>query len=262
MMLAWKVRLVGAVGLVGIILLGGDDRALAKDHRQLPIGPHERHGQEVTASGWSGFALTGTDASVTKVVGSWTVPAVDCMTTPNSEASFWLGIDGYDSNTVEQIGTDSDCTNGAASYYAWYEFYPHNSYNINNFPVNIGDVISAAVTVNPQSNQYTVTITDSARPTQPFSVTTKMPSARASSAEWIAEAPYAGGTLALSDFGIVTFKNCQATIGGKLTDVGPYSNSNVYAITSVSKNGTPKAVPSLIADDNTDFSISWLSAGP
>jgi hypothetical protein len=51
-------------------------------------------------------------------------------------------------------------------------------------------------------------------------------------------------------------------IGGKLTDLGPFSNSNVYAITSVSKNGTPKAVPSSIASDNKDFSIAWLSAGP
>lgn len=123
-------------------------------------------------------------------------------------------------------------------------------------------MISAEVTQIPQSKQYTVTITDSARRYQPFSVTTRMPSARASSAEWIAEAPFSGGTLALSAFGTVFFKDCQATINGKLTDVGPFSNSNVYVITSVSKNGTLKAVPSSIAKDNTDFSITWLSAGP
>ena len=245
-----------------IILMCGDRTAPVNHHHRPPIGPHERHGQAVTASGWSGYALTGTDGSVTKVVGSWTVPAVDCMTTPNSQASFWLGIDGYDSNTVEQIGTDSDCTNGVASYYAWYEFYPHNSYNINNFPVNVGDVISAEVTQVPQSKQYTVTITDSARRHQPFSVTTRVPSAKASSAEWIAEAPFSGGTLALSAFGTVFFSDCQATINGKVTDVGPFSNSNVYAITSVAKNGTPKAAPSSIGRDNTDFSITWLSAGP
>jgi hypothetical protein len=254
---------MGAWAMAVVILMGGARTTLVKHHHRPPIGPHERHGQDVTASGWSGYALTGTDGSVTKVVGSWTVPAADCTMTPNGQASFWLGIDGYNSNTVEQIGTDSDCTNGVASYYAWYEFYPHGAYTINNFPVNVGDVISAEVTGNPQFKQYTVTISDAARPHQPpFSVTTRMPSARASSAEWIAEAPFSGGTLALTDFGTVSFKNCQATINGKLTDVGPFSNSNVYAITSVSKNGIPKAVPSPIESDNTDFSITWLSAGP
>jgi hypothetical protein len=247
---------------VAAIVLAGGDRTFVNHHRRPPIGPHERHGQYVTASGWSGYALTGADGSVTNVVGSWTVPAVDCTITPNGQASFWLGIDGYDSNTVEQIGTDSDCTNGVASYYAWYEFYPHGAYTINNFPVNVGDVISAEVARIPQSKQYAVTITDSTRPHQPFSVSTKMPSASASSAEWIAEAPFSGGTLALSDFGTVFFTNCRATINGKLTDVGPFSNSNVYSITSVSKNGTPKAVPSAIARKNTDFYIAWQSAGP
>jgi hypothetical protein len=57
-------------------------------------------------------AVTGSKASVTDVTGSWTVPAVDCTSpngTPNGYSSFWVGIDGYGSNTVEQIGTDSDC---------------------------------------------------------------------------------------------------------------------------------------------------------
>jgi peptidase A4-like protein len=190
------------------------------------------------------------------------VPAVNCAVTPNGAASFWVGIDGYSSNTVEQIGTDSDCSNGIASYYAWYEFYPHASYNINNFPVTPGDVISAKVTFDPKSKLFTVTITDSARPQHPFSVSTKMPSAQAGSAEWIAEAPWAGGTLALSDFGSVPFTLCQATVNGTVTDVGPFSNKNLYAVTSVSKDGTPKATPSAIAGDNTDFSITWNNPGP
>jgi hypothetical protein len=207
--------------------------------------------------------LTASKGSVTSVVGSWTVPAVDCKATPNGAASFWVGIDGYASNTVEQIGTDSDCNSGAQSYYAWYEFYPHLSYNINNFPVNVGDVITAQVTYSATSKLFTVTITNSSNPGQPFSVSTKLPSAELSSAEWIVEAPWSGGTLALSDFGSIPFKDCKATVNGNQLDVGPFKNNpNVYAITSVSKSGIPKASPSPIASDNTDFSVTWESPGP
>ena len=40
-------------------------------------------------------------------------------------SSVWVGIDGYSSNTVEQIGTEQDVSaNGKTSYYAWYEMYP------------------------------------------------------------------------------------------------------------------------------------------
>ena len=55
------------------------------------------------------------------------------------------GFDGYNSNTVEQTGTDSDCQKGAPTYYAWYEFYPKSSYSISSLPIKPGDTISAEV---------------------------------------------------------------------------------------------------------------------
>jgi hypothetical protein len=51
--------------------------------------------------------------SVTAVHGSWLVPTATCDGRPqNSGASFWVGIDGYTSATVEQTRTDSDCSKG------------------------------------------------------------------------------------------------------------------------------------------------------
>src|ERR1035437_4462946 len=89
-----------------------------------PIIIHERHGRDVTSGNWGGYAVTGTKGSVTDVKASWVVPAIvgNCPST-NQYSSFWVGIDGYSSNTVEQIGTDSDCVNSKPVYYAWYEFY-------------------------------------------------------------------------------------------------------------------------------------------
>ena len=64
--------------------------------------------------------------------GSWTQPAATCTGTKASQSAFWVGIDGYASSdpTVQQIGTDADCTKGTtkvpsvAVYYAWYELFP------------------------------------------------------------------------------------------------------------------------------------------
>ena len=129
--------------------------------RHGPIIIHERHGNNVTSDNWSGYAVTGAKGSVTDVKASWTVPAVTCPSTGDQYASFWVGIDGYSSNTVEQIGTDSDCVNGVPTYYAWYEFYPHPSYTIrsNTLSVRAGDLISAEVSADAKGT-FTVTLTN------------------------------------------------------------------------------------------------------
>src|SRR5262249_48179989 len=110
--------------------LSGLDVTATQSH--IPMIPHQRHGRNATSTNWSGYAVTASSGAVSDVKASWVVPAVqgNCPST-NQYASFWVGIDGYSSNTVEQIGTDSDCQNGQPVYYVWYEFYPHWSYLVN-----------------------------------------------------------------------------------------------------------------------------------
>ena len=48
-------------------------------------------------------------------------------------------IDGDNSNTVEQIGTEQDVTPTGAIYYAWLQLYPHGAFLIQNFPVAPGE---------------------------------------------------------------------------------------------------------------------------
>ena len=108
-----------------------------------------------TSANWSGFAVTAARGAVTHVSGNWVVPAV--ARTVSGYSSAWVGIDGFNSSTVEQIGTDSDCVNGVATYYAWYELYPM-------FPAQLvtitsGDAISASVTTDGSGN-FTLTIRD------------------------------------------------------------------------------------------------------
>jgi hypothetical protein len=109
---------------------------LPKDVRVRPDG-------SITNTFWSGYLVNGPDGSVTDVKGSWTVPAVTCADSATTYSSFWVGIDGYPSTTVEQAGTASDCVNGTPSYYAWFEFYPLAQVVIPDFPVQPGDQMSA-----------------------------------------------------------------------------------------------------------------------
>jgi hypothetical protein len=178
-------------------------------------------------------------------------------------AAFWIGIDGYTSNTVEQLGTESDCQSGQPVYYAWFEFYPHLSYVVNNVVVYPNDQISAEVSAGAMG-QFTVSMTNLTTG-QSFSTTTKVPSAKQSSAEWIAEAPYSGGVLPLADFGSLTFGNSKlpntATIGGMKAGIGSFPSASVDEITMQTPNGAIKALPSTLSQKDSSFSIAWVSAG-
>jgi len=209
----------------------------------------------VTSSNWSGYAVTGT--AFTKAEGSWIVPKATCSGT--AYASFWVGIDGYNSGTVEQTGTDSDCSGGSPVYYAWYEFYPA-------FPVNLGmtikpgDHMSAKVVYS--GSKFTVTI-ENVTTGKSFSKSSTVAHAKRSSAEWIAEAPSSGSTvLPLADFTEVLFGKdhtgvtgtCDATDSAKSGAVGVFPT--IEEIT-MEAGGVKKAIPANLSSDGTSFSVTW-----
>src|SRR5262249_27359677 len=79
---------------------------------------------------WSGYAVS--DANVTSVTGTFNVPTIsgpDTIRKLPPDVSAWVGIDGYTSGTVEQIGIAGtwDTATHQAVYYAWWEMYPRNS---------------------------------------------------------------------------------------------------------------------------------------
>jgi len=226
---------------------------------QLTLAPRAHDGS-FQSTNWSGYAVTGASGSVSDAKGSWTVPAIQgtCPGT-NQYSSFWVGIDGFSSGTVEQTGTDSDCQNGAPTYYAWYEFYPHPSFLINGLTVRPGDHMTAEASFNGRS--FTVTITDTSTGVS-FSTSARVRSAQRSSAEWIAEAPSSsGGILPLADFGTVSYSSCTATVNGTPGTIGSFGSS-VQVITMVSNSGAVKAQPSSLSSSGDSFSVTWKSSGP
>src|SRR5439155_909033 len=77
--------------------VSGADAAVAARHGPAQI-LSRRHGTALSLN-WAGNAASGTP--FTHVKGTWTEPAVTCSKNQVQIASFWVGIDGFTSNTVE-----------------------------------------------------------------------------------------------------------------------------------------------------------------
>jgi hypothetical protein len=107
---------------------------------------------------WAGYTSAANPGTFTSVSASWAQPAVTC-TAPDTFSSFWVGLDGDGTNSVEQTGTEADCNGGAAAYQGWFEMFPQAPVFYDN-PVQPGDAMSASVVANG-GGAFTLTLTDS-----------------------------------------------------------------------------------------------------
>src|SRR5262249_6816994 len=97
---------------------------------------------------WSGYAVSA--QQVTSVTGTFNVPTVEgpgLIGRLAPDVSAWVGIDGYTSGTVEQIGIAGgwDAEANQAFYYAWWEMYPRNAQIIKDMTISPGDSMTASV---------------------------------------------------------------------------------------------------------------------
>ena len=200
---------------------------------------------------------------MTAVSGSWKVPAVTGSGTAYS--AVWVGIDGYDSSSVEQLGTESDIVNGRAEYSVWYEMYPKGSVDITSMTVSPGDSITASVqyvTSGTYKGEFQLTITDTTQKNDSFTTYQSYAQAQRSSAEWVIEAPSSNsGVLPLANFGSVTFTNASATINGV---TGPIDGSGWKntAINIASSSATETST-SILTDASgvSSFTETYLGSG-
>jgi hypothetical protein len=228
-----------------------------------PLNPVGIGRTTVYSTNWSGYAASKSGLTFTDVKGNWGQPTAHCTTSKKTLAAFWVGIDGYNSNSVEQIGTDSDCAGlNAASYYAWYEFYPSAPVYLSKttYPVRPGDTLSGEVSAS--GSTFTVKLHSSRGWT--FQTSKSLSGKAKSSVEWIAEAPARctpGGctVLPLTNFGTVSFNGSYATGGGHTGSIS-YSGWNRVTIVMVTKSGALRAQPSGLGSSGTAFSVQWKHA--
>jgi Peptidase A4 family len=117
---------------------------------------------------WAGYASF--HSAFSDVKGSWTQPAATCNG-KSTYASFWVGLDGYSSSTVEQLGTEADCSHGKPVYYAWWEMFPNVSHTMSFFTVIPGATYTAEV---QSDGGDTFTLTLSGDGNSPFTLTTNL----------------------------------------------------------------------------------------
>jgi len=210
-----------------------------------------------TSSNWSGYVASG--GTFSAVSGAWTVPSVSCSSSPTSSAD-WVGIDGETSNTVEQDGTESDCSGGNASYDAWYELFPANEVKLStsSYHVYPGDSMTASVSVS--GHVWTLVVSDSTegwRSDTQVTLSSTVPAQ--SSAEWIAERPEIGSSLqSLANFGTVAFTAASAT---DATTSGPISAFTFAPVEMIgSSPGDLLAQPSELDGTGADFTDTWYGS--
>jgi hypothetical protein len=234
-----------------------------------------RDATNVQSTNWSGYAdISDTYQSVT---GTWQEPTATCTNSGGgggllgdllgdgggsaAYASFWVGLDGYSSSSVEQTGTDADCTSsGQPSYYAWYEMFPAGSVDLStsSYPVTPGDTMTGTVTSN-NAGDFVLTLHD-AHYGWTYTFDGQNSNLARSSAEWVAEAPSVCpllfcSPLTLADYGTVTFSNASATdTANRTRAISGFTDADI----TMSASGTVKAVPGPLNSAGNSFNDAWM----
>lgn len=247
-----RIGLAVVAVTAAILIPGGASAAPVMFHSALPHFIH-RGNAAASSTNWSGYAAY--NATFTDVKGTWVQPTATCNSNGAKYASFWVGLDGYKSSSVEQLGTDSDCANkNRPVYYAWWEMYPNPSNQISGFAVRPGDTITAEVS--RVAMVYTLSLTNITTG-KTFS-TTQTSTAANTSAEWVAEAPSSCfifcRVLPLANYGTMTFTGASAT-SGTAKSISGYTNDS---ITMTDATGTTtRATVSALSTDGSSFSDTW-----
>jgi hypothetical protein len=166
----------------------------------------------IDSTNWAGYAAAHPGTAFRFVQAAFFVPYVDCVATPNAFSSHWVGLDGLNSKTVEQLGIESGCSGTTTQYYAWYEMYPGNESSV--FNVKPGNSIVASVFYNQRTKMFVLTLNDTTTG-QHFSRSMKCAatSCTRSSAQVISESPAgsSGQALPLADYRACSFSGITVT---------------------------------------------------
>jgi hypothetical protein len=204
-----------------------------------------------TSYNWSGWAdVSSTSQEFTKVSGSWVTPTLTKCPKEDRIESDWVGLDGWNSDTVEQDGTLGQCFEGTAFYYTWYEMYPAGTIAVGT-SLAPGDAITASVV--RSGTNYTLTVTDSTNTANSFTETATCALATCldNSAEWIHERPaYSIGIVPEAQTSAWHLTGASETAGGKTGNISSFPTNdrvncvdatNTYNIASVSSLTTGNA---------------------
>ena len=210
----------------------------------------------VESFNWSGYADTSTAGAFTGVSAKWRQPATFCGPEQRLTA-FWVGLDGFDNQTVEQLGTLAWCFQGLPYYFSWWEMFPGASVTVG-ATVQPGDLISASV--KRSGTNYTLTLNDFTTPGNSFSTVQSCTTCENDSVEWIAERPaFPIGVTPLSFFRSWNVTHGSQTSNGVKGSIG--SGPNATQITMIDATATyPLDSVSGLLRGGSRFTAHWLNS--
>ena len=236
---------------------------LRHNHPQAVLA-HTSHAhavKNVTASGsfnWSGYADTATaHQTFTKVSGAWTTPSVTCSA-EDQLTSNWVGLDGFNSNTVEQLGTISWCFQAKPVYFTWYEMFPKGTIEVGK-TLKPGDQISASVTRTGTS--YALKLTDATTAGNNISVTKTcaLATCKDTSAEWISERPsFSTGIVPQAHYNAFKLTSGAQTASGTAGTIG--TGPGVNAITMIDSTQAYNLGTVSALTGGNSFSTTWKNS--
>jgi hypothetical protein len=231
---------------------------------------------------WAGYVANYTNPDPNTdpmaVSGSWSIPKVSCTSGSkpiSGQVAAWVGLGGYGvefpSNNLEQIGTDSQCKLGKASYWAWVEAPPAynpvirlNSTNSSGTggapgvdckgkaPVSAGDDMEATVT-DQGFGQFAFQIWDTTKGWYcPVLWEDSNANAVPDTADWVVEDVYA---LNFPQFKDVGWIGCDWTQDGNTSPLFDASTITQLDIKNTS-SGVTKTKTTEVAPES--FLVQWL----
>jgi hypothetical protein len=221
---------------------------------------HQRSLYAATTN-WAGYVARSTRA-FSCIQGSWIEPAVACPANGSASLAIWIGFDGETGPsraTLEQIGTNTDCHDGRALTFAWFEILPRDKFEQPlDLSVAPGDRIAASIAL--VGHSFKLVIEDLTTGIERDTLQ-KSANARRLTAEWVVEAPTVGcpgncQVALLAAFGTVSFKTARAIAGGV---TGPIEDGRWTRVRLdlETRTGVVKAKPGSLGKDGASFAVVW-----
>jgi hypothetical protein len=215
------------------------------------------------STNWSGYVVHSAEPQFNCVEATWTQPSVSCPSKGSRTVAFWVGLGGVGQAGLEQIGTQTACTDGRDLIVVWHESLPlERAEVVEPLDVHAGDRIWAQVRWLGGA-RYRLAIVDVTHPRR-LAIDDTNTGLRRTSAEWIVEAPTAGcptscHVLSMPNFGRVRFTEVSVVADGvRLPLNGPGFIHDRE--TMVTRKGVIRAVVSSTTRDGTSFAVDWKRA--
>ena len=210
--------------------------------------------KKVGSQNWAGYAVT--RGKFKRIRASFYVPIMNCSIAPNTFSSHWVGLDGFNSNTVEQAGIEADCHGSTESVFAWREVFPHPEQPFN-MTIRPGDSITAKVSF--RNGRFKMRVKDNTtgehRTVRQQCAST---TCRRSSAEVISEAPTVSGKQSsLADYGAQAFSGISIRNSNGQTGGIRSSHWNAFRIFQIGIS-THNVIAAPTALHGPAFAVYWL----